>query len=70
MNLCKRDNHEGSMLETLDHTIRIGSTPTFIYIYIYIQLLLYKIYSSVYIQLLLNAVIENHVACMHAGLMF
>ena len=23
------------MLETLDHTIRIGSTPTFLYFYLY-----------------------------------
>ena len=27
----RRALHEGPMLETLDHTIRIGSTPTFLY---------------------------------------
>ena len=27
---------EGPMLETLDHTIRIGSTPTFLYLFYYI----------------------------------
>ena len=26
---------EGPMLETLDHTIRIGSTPTFLYFELY-----------------------------------
>ena len=26
---------EGPMLETLDHTIRIGSTPTFLYFDLY-----------------------------------
>ena len=26
---------EGPMLETLDYTIRIGSTPTFLYFYLY-----------------------------------
>ena len=29
---------EGPMLETLDHTISIGSTPTFFHIYIYIYI--------------------------------
>ena len=28
---------EGPMLETLDHTIRIGSTPTFLYFDLYLQ---------------------------------
>ena len=28
---------EGSTLETLDFTIRIGSTPTFLYLYLYIN---------------------------------
>ena len=27
---------EGPMLETLDHTIRIGSTPTFLYFDLYL----------------------------------
>ena len=31
--MTKGQSDEGPMLETLDHTIRIGSTPTFIYIY-------------------------------------
>ena len=29
---------EGPMLETLDHTIRIGSTPTFLYFDLYIYI--------------------------------
>ena len=29
---------EGSMLETLDHTFRIGSTPTFLYFDLYLRL--------------------------------
>ena len=28
---------EGPMLETLDHTIRIGSTPTFLYFDLYLH---------------------------------
>ena len=28
---------EGPMLETLDHTIRIGNTPTFLYFDLYIH---------------------------------
>ena len=44
MNLYKRNNHvteninspEGPTLETLDFTIRIGSTPTFLYFDLYI----------------------------------
>ena len=36
---------EGPMLETLDHTIRIGSTPTFLYfdLYIYIYTCIYTL---------------------------
>ena len=32
---------EGLMLETLDYTIRIGSTPTFLYFDLYTYLYLY-----------------------------
>ena len=34
---------EGPMLETLDHTIRIGSTPTFLYFDLYIYILTLKV---------------------------
>ena len=30
-------SNEGPMLETLDHTIRIGSTPTFLYFDLYLH---------------------------------
>ena len=40
---------EGPMLETLDHTIRIGSTPTFLYFDLY----LYSAYAAHYVYLLL-----------------
>ena len=33
----KRYSDEGSMLETLDYTIRIGSTPTFLYFDLYLH---------------------------------
>ena len=36
---------EGPMLETLDHTIRIGSTPTFLYFDLY----LYSAYAARYV---------------------
>ena len=36
---------EGPMLETLDHTIRIGSTPTFLYFDLY----LYSAYAAHYV---------------------
>ena len=39
---------EGPMLETLDHTIRIGSTPTFLYFDLY----LYSAYAAHYVHLL------------------
>ena len=35
-------SHEGPTLETLDHTIRIGSTPTFLYFDLY----LYSVYTQ------------------------
>ena len=38
---------EGPMLETLDHTIRIGSTPTFLYFHLY----LYSAYAAHYVYL-------------------
>ena len=38
---------EGPMLETLDHTIRIGSTPTFLYFDLY----LYSAYAAHYIYI-------------------
>ena len=36
---------KGQMLETLDHTIRIGSTPTFLYFDLY----LYSAYAAHYV---------------------
>ena len=36
---------EGPMLETLDHTIRIGITPTFLYFDLY----LYSAYAAHYV---------------------
>ena len=36
---------EGPMLETLDHTIRVGSTPTFLYFDLY----LYSAYTAHYV---------------------
>ena len=38
---------EGPMLETLDYTIRIGSTPTFLYF----DLHLYSAYAGYYVYL-------------------
>ena len=37
------------MLETLDHTLRIGSTPTFLYFDLY----LYSAYAAHYVYLIL-----------------
>ena len=37
---------EGPMLETLDHTIRTGSTPTFLYFDLY----LYSAYAAHYVH--------------------
>ena len=39
---------EGLMLETLDHTIRIGSTPTFLYFDLY----LYSAYAAHYVYII------------------
>ena len=41
----QQHSDEGPMLETLDHTIRIGSTPTFLYFDLY----LYSAYAVHYI---------------------
>ena len=38
---------EGPLLETLDYTIRIGSTPTFLYFDLY----LYSAYAAHYVYL-------------------
>ena len=38
---------EGPMLQTLDHTIRIGSTPTFLYFDLY----LYSAYAAHYVYI-------------------
>ena len=38
---------EGPMLETLDYTIRIGKTPTFLYFNLY----LYSAYAAHYVHL-------------------
>ena len=38
---------EGPMLETLDYTIRIGSTPTFLYFDLY----LYSTYAAHYVYM-------------------
>ena len=43
---------EGPMLETSDHTIRIGSTPTFLYFDLY----LYSAYAAHYVYVYHNAV--------------
>ena len=41
---------EGPMLETLDYTIRIGSTPTFLYFDLY----LYSAYAAHYVYICLD----------------
>ena len=46
---------EGPMLETLDHTIRIGSTPTFLYFDLY----LHSAYAAHYVYVYL-AIISLH----------
>ena len=40
-------SHEGPMLETLDYTIRIGSTPTILYFDFY----LYSAYAAHYVYI-------------------
>ena len=41
---------EGPMLETLDHTIRMGSTPTFLYFDLYIYIYIYIFAAYMYVQ--------------------
>ena len=48
------------MLETLDHTIRIGSTPTFLYFDLY----LHSAYAAHYVYLTLRPV-SNVVLLIH-----
>ena len=43
---------EGPMLETLDYTIRIGSTPTFLYFNLY----LYSAYAAHYVYFFIQLV--------------
>ena len=47
---------EGPMLETLDHTIRIGSTPTFLYfdLYLYSAYAAHYVYIYIYIYITRN----------------
>ena len=47
------ERNEGSMLETLDYTIRIGSTPTFLYFDLY----LYSTYVGHYVYLTMALVL-------------
>ena len=44
------------MLETLDYTISIGSTPTFLYVDLY----LYSAYAAHYVYIINNNVGENN----------
>ena len=44
---CRAFCDEGPMLETLDYTIRIGSTPTFSYFDLYLKYL-YSAYAAHY----------------------
>ena len=46
---------EGSMLETLDHTFRIGSTPTFLYFDLYLYSAYAAHYVYIYIVIVYNA---------------
>ena len=50
---------EGPMLETLDHTIRIGSTPTFLYFDLY----LYSAYAAHYVYFTKKEPVFG--ACVH-----
>ena len=45
------------MLETLDYTIRIGSTPTFLYFDLY----LYSAYAADYVYFNTNVLIKNDI---------
>ena len=46
---------EGPMLETLDHTIRICSTPTFLYFDLY----LYSAYAAHYVYIYIYTLCKN-----------
>ena len=46
---------EGPMLETLDYTIRIGSTPTFLYFDLY----LYSAYAAFFVYFTM-ALVHSH----------
>ena len=56
---------KGPMLETLDHTIRIGSTPTFLYfdLYIYINLF-FEIDENLH-KNLLNIILKKATSSRH-----
>ena len=47
---------EGPILETLDHTIRIGSTPTFLYfdLYLYFAYAAHYVYFNIAMMLSVN----------------
>ena len=47
---------EGQMLEILDHTIRIGSTPTFLYFDLY----LYSAYAAHHVYFNLSISLKNN----------
>ena len=55
--LRQREN-EGPMLETLDYTIRIGSTPTFLYFDLY----LYSAYAAHYVYIIYHSKQQRDVA--------
>ena len=48
---------EGPMLETLDYTIRIGSTPTFLYfdLYLYSAYAAHYVYIYIFLKLIINS---------------
>ena len=50
---------EGPMLETLDHIIRIGSTPTFLYFDLY----LYSAYAAHYVYIMFVQLMDVGFAC-------
>ena len=50
------------MLETLDHTIRIGSTPTFLYFDLYEFIIYFELRSQTRLQLTAYLVTKPHFA--------
>ena len=54
---------EGPMLETLDHTIRIGSTPTFLYFDLY----LHSAYAAHYVYMYICLVMHTHILFWHTS---